>query len=32
MKILWTYASVDATRTLMATGCTQRIEAEHAGG
>ena len=32
MKILWTYASVDATRTLIATGQTQRIEAEHAGG
>ena len=32
MKILWTYASVDATRTLLASGQTQRIEAEHAGG
>jgi putative monooxygenase len=31
MKILWTYASVDATRTLTATGQTQKIEAEHAG-
>lgn len=29
MRILWTYASVDATRTLIATGQTARIEAEH---
>jgi quercetin dioxygenase-like cupin family protein len=32
MKMLWTYASVDATRTLIATGHTQKIEDEHAGG
>jgi putative monooxygenase len=31
MRILWTYASVDATRTVIATGQTQRIEAEHGG-
>lgn len=29
MRILWTYASVDATRTLIATGETRRVEAEH---
>ena len=29
MKIFWTYASVDATRTLVATGETRRVDAEH---
>lgn len=29
MKILWTYASVDATRTLVATGDTRSIDEEH---
>lgn len=29
MKILWTYASVDATRTLIETGDTRSIDAEH---
>jgi 3-isopropylmalate dehydrogenase len=29
MRILWTYASVDATRTLVATGATTRVDAEH---
>jgi quercetin dioxygenase-like cupin family protein len=29
MKILWTYASVDATRTIMATGDTRSIDDEH---
>lgn len=29
MRILWTYASVDATRTIMATGHTAKIDAEH---
>lgn len=29
MRILWTYASVDATRTMIGSGQTQRIEAEH---
>jgi len=29
MRILWTYASVDATRTLVATGATARVDAEH---
>ncbi|MCA1184854.1 MULTISPECIES: cupin domain-containing protein [unclassified Saccharopolyspora] len=29
MRILWTYASVDATRTLVATGETRRVDAEH---
>lgn len=28
MRIFWTYASVDATRTLVATGETRSIEAE----
>jgi mannose-6-phosphate isomerase-like protein (cupin superfamily) len=32
LKIFWTYASPDATRTLMATGETRAIAAEHAGG
>jgi quercetin dioxygenase-like cupin family protein len=30
MRMLWTYASVEATRTLIATGETRLIEAEHA--
>lgn len=29
MTILWTYASVDATRTLVATGDTRAIDDEH---
>jgi putative monooxygenase len=29
MKIFWTYASVDATRTLVDTGDTRRVDAEH---
>ena len=29
MRILWTYASVDATRTILATGVTARVDAEH---
>ncbi|MCK1541144.1 cupin domain-containing protein [Bradyrhizobium sp. 179] len=29
MKILWTYASVDATRTLIETGDTRSIDDEH---
>jgi putative monooxygenase len=29
MRIFWTYASVDATRTLVATGETRRVDAEH---
>jgi quercetin dioxygenase-like cupin family protein len=29
MRIFWTYASVDATRTLVATGDTRRVDAEH---
>lgn len=29
MRILWTYASVDATRTLVGTGTTTRVDAEH---
>jgi putative monooxygenase len=32
MRIFWTYASVDATRTLIATGETRGIAAEHAKG
>ncbi|GAB3617252.1 hypothetical protein GCM10027416_18090 [Okibacterium endophyticum] len=32
MKIFWTYGSLDATRTLIETGETGRIDAEHAGG
>jgi quercetin dioxygenase-like cupin family protein/heme-degrading monooxygenase HmoA len=31
MRILWTYASPDATRTIVATGEHGRIDAEHAG-
>jgi quercetin dioxygenase-like cupin family protein len=29
MAIFWTYASVDATRTIVATGVTTRIDEEH---
>jgi putative monooxygenase len=29
MKILWTYASIDATRTLIETGDTRSIDDEH---
>lgn len=29
MRIFWTYATVDATRTMIATGETQTIDAEH---
>ena len=29
MKILWTYASMDADRTIIATGETRRIDDEH---
>ncbi|MFE1954572.1 cupin domain-containing protein [Streptomyces sp. NPDC059524] len=29
MRILWIYASVDATRTLVETGTTARVDAEH---
>jgi quercetin dioxygenase-like cupin family protein len=29
MAIFWTYASVDATRTVLATGVTTRIDEEH---
>ena len=29
MKILWIYANVDATRTIVATGNTRTIDAEH---
>lgn len=32
MKILWTYASVDADRTIIATGETRRIDDEHSVG
>ncbi|MDB5707327.1 MAG: cupin [Sphingomonas bacterium] len=28
MSILWTYASIDATRTIVATGITTRIDEE----
>jgi quercetin dioxygenase-like cupin family protein len=30
MRILWIYASEDATRTLVDTGITTRVDAEHA--
>ena len=30
MRIFWTYASVQATRTLVATGETRPVAAEHA--
>jgi len=29
LAIFWTYASVDATRTILATGVTTRIDEEH---
>ena len=29
MRILWTYASVDATRTIIESGMTTRVDAEH---
>jgi quercetin dioxygenase-like cupin family protein len=29
LRIFWTYASLDATRTLVATGVTTRIDEEH---
>ncbi|MGV9503806.1 cupin domain-containing protein [Streptomyces sp. NPDC003642] len=29
MRILWIYASVDATRTLVETGITARVDSEH---
>jgi hypothetical protein len=29
MHIFWTYSSVDATRTIVATGVTTRIDEEH---
>ena len=29
MSIFWTYASIDANRTVVATGVTTRIDAEH---
>lgn len=29
MRILWTYGSVDATRTLISTGETRRVDEEH---
>lgn len=29
MHIFWTYASVDATRTIVATGVTTRVDEEH---
>ena len=29
MRIYWTYASIDATRTVIATGITTRIDEEH---
>lgn len=29
MRIYWTYASIDATRTIVATGVTTRIDEEH---
>jgi quercetin dioxygenase-like cupin family protein len=31
LRIFWTYASVEATRTLIATGETRSIASEHAG-
>jgi quercetin dioxygenase-like cupin family protein len=30
MRIFWTYASIDADRTIIATGETRPIAAEHA--
>jgi quercetin dioxygenase-like cupin family protein len=29
MRIYWTYASIDADRTIVATGVTTRIDVEH---
>ena len=29
MSIFWTYASIDANRTIVATGVTTRIDEEH---
>lgn len=29
MRIFWTYANIDATRTMIATGETRSIDAEH---
>jgi quercetin dioxygenase-like cupin family protein len=29
MRIFWTYASIDATRTMLTTGETRSIDAEH---
>ena len=29
MRILWIYGSVDATRTIVETGVTTRVDAEH---
>ena len=29
MRILWIYASIDATRTIVETGVTTRVDAEH---
>jgi quercetin dioxygenase-like cupin family protein len=29
LAIFWTYASIDATRTIVATGVTTRIDEEH---
>ncbi|NEB22100.1 cupin domain-containing protein [Streptomyces coelicoflavus] len=31
MRILWIYGSVDATRTIVETGVTVRVDAEHDG-
>jgi len=31
MRIFWTYASIEATRTIVATGETRRIDAEASG-
>ena len=30
MRIFWTYADIDATRTMVETGVTQTIDEEHA--
>jgi quercetin dioxygenase-like cupin family protein len=32
MTIFWTYASINATRTIVATGVTTRIDEEHKPG
>lgn len=29
MRIFWTYATIDATRTMLATGMTHAIDSEH---